>query len=403
MRRVKEHKWYQPYAEDYVKEKMLEKNVKKDFSMDLVNDLAAAASHWQNNSDPRNGFLKFDEKNVTKGEDIGQARQEFDDVQKFCDNVEWDKIPGNTPLQKAAFVTSTLDNHDEKSMQKQMKKQPGQKSKDEAMEEMLDVMYMIGGKEGGESIPYLLQDQNNKPLSQLLTPENRKLIAKLAILKDRGKIRAKRSPFTQELNAMTEYSQINKMISMSEVLLPTFQYKMAMKQLTVKRPIESAKQSLILTIDRSGSMDSYGKQDWVKAIILNRLDAVARNEAELYICWFERTVESGDYPGIYKITNKKEVKKALADNILFPRPCGGTTYVCNVVREIEQMIEKRQFGPHKFDEVVNPQIVIMNDGEDHIDPAFVPKYPTHAFILGTTNNALKKMCESSKGTYERFL
>ncbi len=231
-----------------------------------------------------------------------------------------------------------------------------------------------------------------------LSPLDIERIEKIALLKSRNKIKSRRQPAERKIQILNDYSDVSKAFPFSSVAMPSFKYKFATKQLPIKKEIPPDRQILICAIDNSGSMSCYEKIEWVRSIIYNRLDAVASGEAELYICWFVRYV---DTDSIFKITNKKEAE-AFRKLQFYGEFGGGGTDIQNVIEYLSETVSKGVLGNHKL-KLVKPEILIINDGQDHVNPNFVPKIKTHAFILGDDNNALKKVVESSDGHYERFL
>jgi len=45
------------------------------------------------------------------------------------------------------------------------------------------------------------------------------------------------------------------------------------------------------------------------------------------------------------------------------------------------------------------EILIINDGQDSVDPTFHPTIKTHAVCLMESNDNLKNVCHRSSGTY----
>ena len=178
--------------------------------------------------------------------------------------------------------------------------------------------------------------------------------------------------------------------------LPTFKHKMATKSLVVNRAVtkHKQKQCLIFLIDASGSMHDDQKQNFVKALLLNRMEAVVKGYAELYIAGFVEHRQT-----IHKVTNLEECKQYYEK--YNDCPGGGVTDIQEVLRETVEDLKKNKLG--KFDlESIHPEIAIVNDGQDHIDPEFKPGWKVHAFILGNENKNVKKVVENSGGFYERL-
>ena len=232
-----------------------------------------------------------------------------------------------------------------------------------------------------------------------LSDEDSKLLDSLALLKDDKDIESHATPTKNELVQMTEFTQVGNMANMSQMMLPNFIPKFATRNLIVKKRIERKKQTLILMIDDSGSMNSVSKKVWVKALIWNRVLAVLNKKAELYILTFER---NADIYGTHYLSTPEQAEKFMKSD-WFPRFSGGGTDIQNAMEEVMKCLDEKRLGCCHITDLENPQLVIINDGQDHIDPTFVPKIVTHSFILGQDNNNLKTVVTNSGGTYKRFL
>lgn len=228
------------------------------------------------------------------------------------------------------------------------------------------------------------------------------MIEKLAILNSKGKIKARAELPKIEPQQMTEYGQATQLANLSAMAMPTYKYKLAVKDLVVNRRIQPNKQSLVMLIDVSGSMCSTRKQLWVQALLLNRLQAVVDNKAELVLVPFERKVYV-DSIECFRTANDVYTSRGWKSKFYeFYDTPGGATFIDQVLTWVHQSIDKGMIGKVKL-LGERPQVVIINDGEDNINPSYKTKYPTSAFILGTENRNLKHVVTSSGGIYERFL
>lgn len=210
---------------------------------------------------------------------------------------------------------------------------------------------------------------------------------------------------TKEFVRMRKFSDIARLENKSVMLDPDFEEKMLKKSFYLEKGIKvkEMKQSLIMLIDDSGSMSNYKKIGWVKALMLNRCNEVAKGDAELFICTFESELDRNRWVVI------RDKEQALAayknfDNIFgFNR---GGTDVQGVLEEAVDWIDKgfvngEDGNTYSF-EGNRPQICIINDGQDRVDPMFIPKIETHAFILEGSNDKLKNSCRRSGGSYNSF-
>jgi hypothetical protein len=210
---------------------------------------------------------------------------------------------------------------------------------------------------------------------------------------------------TKEFVRMRKFSDIAKLENKSVMLDPDFEEKMLKKSFYLEKGIKvkEVKQSLIMLIDDSGSMNNYKKVGWVKALMLNRCNEVSKGEAELFICTFETQLDRTRW---VVIRNEEQALAAWKDfDNIFGFNRGGTD-VQGVLEETVEWIDRGHVvgddgKQHSFDGN-RPQICIINDGQDRVDSTFIPRIETHAFILEGSNDNLKKSCFRSGGTYSSF-
>jgi uncharacterized protein with von Willebrand factor type A (vWA) domain len=380
------------------------------YSYDLAVDLANAYSFVMAGEHPSNAInsLSLDDFSNYPEEKAQELLEYNQNVQRFINGINWGSYSGYTPLEKAASVIAMLSAQAEDAQDA---------SGDESEGTPLPI---FSNKKGEEMAKQINEEVENLPPIDAFTesaldkfldikgstkevrsaniPKNKlNLVKKLALLGNRGKIKAIRTSAKTSPQRMSEYGEATRLNSMSSVGLPTYGYKLATKQLVVKKPQQSAKQMLIVLMDISGSMNDSAKQEWVKALLLNRLDAVLKNEAELIVIPFAAEIYPED-TWVFVTTKAQAAKKAidLRKSNLFSFSGGGTN-VQRASEQTEELISRKKFGSKDF------QIVIMNDGEDSVDANYKPKVKTHAFILGKDNAGLKSVVESTGGLYERFL
>lgn len=199
---------------------------------------------------------------------------------------------------------------------------------------------------------------------------------------------------------LTNFSQSLKVSSVQRAM-PHYQYKLATKQVMPKEHIKYTikKQCLAFLIDDSGSMSSGFKLEWVKALLLNRIDQVVRGEAELFICTFEDQLDRDAW---IPVRNKEEADKVMENfDRYFKFDRGATDIEKSVTEAISQIKSGTLNGDITIDSI-KPQICVINDGDDYVSPHYTPDFVVHGFILGSTNLNMKKMCEKSGGIYEQF-
>jgi len=215
--------------------------------------------------------------------------------------------------------------------------------------------------------------ENTKGLSTSLESENKK-----------NNDSEKRDNFHME-----NYDQIAK-VSKTKMAMPNFDDKFIKKELIVKEKVkpEEKKQILYMLLDDSGSMTNETKQTYVRAVLLNRLEAVVKGNAELKFCLYE----SKRY-NFMDIVDKKGAKKAF--NMVSLRvPGGGGT---NIGRVIQETIDEIC----KLEDYHDPEIMIVCDGDDklHVEEVDLKGVKVNAVLLGRKNPDIEKLTKLSGGFY----
>lgn len=199
---------------------------------------------------------------------------------------------------------------------------------------------------------------------------------------------------------LTDFSQSLK-VSPVQRAMPHYQYKLATKQVMPKEHIKYTikKQCLAFLIDDSGSMCDNFKMEWVKALLLNRIDQVIRGEAELFICTFEDQLDENAW---IPVRNKEEADEVLENFHKYFEFDRGATDIEKAVTQAITDIKSGTLNGNITIDSIKPQICVINDGDDYVSPHYTPDFVVHGFILGSTNHNMKKMCEKSGGIYEQF-
>lgn len=404
------HKLYISPTRREIQKRFEEIGFNKPYSYDLVRDIANAISHIQYGGRVADCFTNVRDwvrpSEYSSLHEYESAVSYHENVQKFIKSLDFDIFSGNTPLAKAASIVAALSSQEggqgDEGEEGENNFLPffldSSKSMEEKAKKLEDDVRKI--VQANKSLAkYIINPNDTSPETGLanLTEEQKDLIEKLAILGERGAIRARRTSPKNTLVQMSDYSQVARVNSVSELVMPLFGYKFATKQLIVREPEQSTKQTLVLMIDDSGSMDTPEKLAWVRALIINRCDAVARGEAELYIGFFLNTF---DNENVTKIATKKDALEYIKSP--YKGKTSGGTNIEYAVRQVCECIKRGKIGPHRI-KSVNPQIVVINDGEDTVDGNFKPEIVTHGFILGQDNEGMKSMIANCGGHYERFM
>jgi len=397
---------------------------KKGYSVTLIQDMINVMSFLYYMEPPESALIPlvpppfYDDKPEKRKKWFDYHKQ----VQDFLCTLDYEKVSGNSPMTKAFAVLALLHNAKKKLSDKENKD--------------LHQAAMEAGADKDESIPFplfmdddghissaksdvLLEELTNacvaantsvmrydiNPEAKLpeialmdIDPEDQKILDHVAILEKNGRISAHKDPAQIKHQRMSSFDQVGKMTNMVDMLMPTFDYKFSTKQLNVRDVQQFNKQLLVFLVDNSGSMSSTEKRAWVKSILVNRLDAVRRNDAVLYIGWFENTLDVGH---IVKISTPDEADEFYKKGF-YGEFNGGNTNIQLAVETACTEIATGVFGGHVLHETI-PQIVVVNDGQDHVDPLYKPTIVTHGFILGQDNKNMEKMTDNSGGSYKRFL
>jgi uncharacterized protein with von Willebrand factor type A (vWA) domain len=411
MKRTSPHRSYAEPTRLDIQSRFNELGFEGAYSYDLVRDIANAYSHVQAGGMVSSSFediLSQLGQIPNDEEELQEFKKQLDyhkNVQSFLNTLDFNAFTGDTPLQKAASIVAALSSQeggegDEGEGIPLPIFTEGESSVKEKIEKLQeDVKRMLDANKDASRYIFNPNDKAPEVALASLGDKQRDLLAKMAILGDRGKIKARRTSATQTVEQMSEYSQIARISNMTAIGMPTFGYKFATKQLIVKNPKQSGKQLLFFLIDASGSMRDEQKQQWVKALLLNRCDAVCKNEGELYIAFYLHDV---DLDKCIKLSTKTEVKEFLKNFWTFGMHSGSTD-IERSVKNVCQAIEEGKLGKHKLASANNPQIVVINDGEDRVNANYKPSVMTNCFILGQDNSGMKSMVENCGGHYERFL
>lgn len=384
--RTQNHKLYIPPTREDVQSRFREIGFNKPYSHDLVKDIANAYSYIMQGEPVTDCFLDSD-------------NQYTQAVHNLLENTDFNKLSGTSPLEKAASLICNLT-----KIAKTGRSRGGEgetlpifdKNSSEEIQEKLDKIQedVEAVREAGEIAAHSMDVNCVEAMNSSDLSRNRDFLENLAMLNSKKFLQA--SKVTKKIfnRRMSEYSQVSNLSNFSTVGMPTYKYKLATKQLNVRVRKQANVQSLFLLIDDSGSMDSHEKREMLKALLVNRLQAVHDGKAVLYIATF-----IGDMSNeIITIDSKA---KAIKFANWFPRLSGGNTNVEQAVKSACKVINSGKINgqPIKGE---NPEIVVINDGEDDVDN-FTPSIKTHGIILGQDNNMMKRMIEKSGGEYKRFL
>jgi hypothetical protein len=422
---------------------------REKMSYDLIRDLAYYHSYFFMGEDPKKALI--DAHTAYKREDFNSDEEYWEriayhnNIINFIRDININIFTGNTPAQKAASVMLSIlamdnekDNSEKNGAMMDFFK-PTDEEIDKAKEGKLNngreiptetkknnkesVNGSVAGGQGRADRVTLLEDYVHTTINYAIdspiaseyfnttttngelalfnmTNEQRILINQLSIVSSMGKLNTRKKRPGKCYGLMNDIGDIVHASPRSQLLSPILPIKLIEKTLTTSKSKQGGKQILIYLIDDSGSMSVIEKVRWVKTLMINRLDAVAKNKAELYVAWY---IEDIIPKSIIHIKNKAQAIE-FSKKQFFGNFNGGGTNIARAIESTVNSIKSNNFYGNPI-KGVNPQIVLINDGQDFIDKNYeVGKGITlNSFILGGDNKNLEIVTRRSGGTYVRFL
>jgi uncharacterized protein with von Willebrand factor type A (vWA) domain len=153
---------------------------------------------------------------------------------------------------------------------------------------------------------------------------------------------------------------------------------------------EGEKKVYGLLIDRSGSMNTYKKMGIVRAMLITLFEEVRKGEAIVYVSTFEESID-----GWQKIETAEEANLTYKN---WKEPRGGETQVGECIVSAQADLALSKLGPFEIPLGSEPELIIVNDGQDRITPVKTTA-PVHAISIERSNSALEELCKSSGGKY----
>lgn len=173
-----------------------------------------------------------------------------------------------------------------------------------------------------------------------------------------------------------------------------FWLKLANKEFDIRERLtkECKKQIVFLLIDSSGSMNSGERFQKALGVLLNRIKAVKRKEAEVYFALFDTKIHE-----IHEVINEEDCEKALA--LIKKKPSGGGTYTDRAIKAAIEFINNKL----ERKDLLKPELIVITD-EDGSVSNITKNNLNNVKIHGITvtdygNQYLKKLAESNQGMY----
>jgi hypothetical protein len=324
-------------------------------------------------------------------EQVGIARK-----QAFYEQL-WDKkVRGISPLEKAINVLKILYRAHKKDKRGEFSPMesdvdgawdgiPDETQWDPQAEELLNVRNI---NDFDKQIGFLKKIAAIKEFGQSF--EIKKLVEEKRV----------KNSIDRKQRRMNEYEEIVN-LPLYQRLFPDFAAKFATKNLSVDQPVESteSKQKIIVLVDFSGSMCEEKKQEWVLAILADRLKYCMKEECEIFFSFF-LTLGGLNHFKWTHIYNKETALNFWKNfNV---NPSGGDTEVGLIIERIRQEVlaGKGFFNLKNIDlSKDTPEILVINDGQDTVKTNEL-NWKTNAITLFDTNNEqLEKLCKRTGGKY----
>lgn len=388
----------------------------KDFSQEMAEDLCNLASGGKiclpsEYAQKVKQSLK-DSKNFEY--DFSKKMKGHQRVCDFLQNIDLDKMEGQTPLEKSMFCLKLLSS------------QKGSSGSGDS-----DTLSIFSDNyETPESVAKTLSDvlDTIENLSEtekmMINPENREL-SKLEVAEDlkEGSQKETMLRISRLLDNFTKL-QVSKntqivtdpqgettrqrpMQSMSELAMlggsdwamykankSYFMYQAATGQMNVREKITKLerKQAIFILVDGSGSM-SGTRHHKATGVVMNRLKAVLKGDAVVFISVFDTQMNEPDLAGTPEQAQNL-IKKFAKGNY-----SGGGTDIAVAVKSAHQFIQNEI---KKGELLYRPEIIVLTDDDESangVNASQIVGSKVHGFAIESQNENLKRLAESTGGLF----
>ena len=426
---------YVPATPRYIRSRLDKEKLKRNYSTDLVTDicnLQAGGKLSELDRQELNEVVKDHIKRNTvrnKDGDISmpngkfgpyhdafaawsaKAERSFYNIQDFLTTVNMNEVPGNSPLARAINLLKMVQSSQQQSPQNKGKgegegegnEDGSQGSGDPNGEADSDVEGIEPGT--GGSLNGAMQLSNDQfDVHEILSDKQLQTILKVSQkLNTFRKLRTgKGVKFivdpngaeirTRDMNSVMEVNKISQNNwGLYQKARPIFMQKLTNLEFQVRERVEreERKQLLYLLVDGSGSMSGI-KWDVACGIVLNRLQAVMREEAHCYLAFYcEKKYKT------YKAFTPDEAKNLFDDFRAKGLPNGGTNTgaairaACKEIHELEGKMHK-------------PEILVITDEDGssgNLKPNDYHGITIHGMALYAPNEGLRYLAQQTGGLY----
>lgn len=331
-------------------------------------------------------------------------------ARELLTSVDFSSLSGeDLPIDRGvAFAAAIKGQGGKQQLQKLQKDNPAEfkKKLQQLNQQVQSIQQMKGGKKGGVAQKVLGLDG---PIPEIklpsLTAEEKRTLEALAIIQRIGGLKAKPiksapkfdpNGRNQRYRMMEDYNELS-LIDPTELLLPDGEIRLLNMEFEVPESIiqDTMKQFAWIHIDRSGSMHSDWKQGYVKAVLLHFFERLGDGSTELFVSTFEKQIDD-------PITRLRHPDQALEWYKKYHCAGGSITEVGEVIKEAQRQIQAHKIGKYTIHQDARPEMVVINDGQDDVDPTIPTKGEVHAVVLEAPNEDLETLCKNSGGTYNLF-
>lgn len=416
--RTKPHQFFITPTFEEIQNAVPKNKGKLKVSFNLVQDIFNVLSFEYYDEDKKQGlkdlrsinyYKMFEDETSIRQEKLIKNQKRMDyNIQEFLVEFDFLSINGKEPLEKAVNTVLAL-------AKLQFKKTNGSVNgtsddilpifTDDETESVSEELqnFLDSFKDLSDEVCQILELNKNSTKSILELNDEVSLIMEISRkLKKLAKFQTttgiKFSPVvsakTSKRTNMTNLGQISKVnpkvyLGMNKDYL---NYKLATKSISIKEKgeFQSNKQLLYMMIDKSGSMAVKNRITVAKAILLNRLEAVAKGNAVLYFSFFDGTVSQE-----FKAETKEEAKD-LFGKLVRNEFNGGSTNIDFAIKTAVQRIKEIKQDQNNL---VKPEICIVTDGDDTVmtKKEVLDGLTLHAFLVGGTNKKLLELAEKTGG------
>lgn len=371
---------------------------------DIEAGLAAnhAASHHLRNAPIQHSFV-----DPTTTPDPQRAAT----LQSLLESVNFSTLSGKNPTEMAAGFAAAINSEQGGLDQIVNKVKQGRESVEQIAQRINQKMAGVQKMAENDFAKDVLgiPDIPEVALARL-DPEMKAILMAMAQIQKLGFIQAKKKTAPMpDLSGniikpedMEFHEQLPELWSPEIIVDPQFDIRFLTMELEVEARFKThdVRQVADLLIDRSYSMlaqTSDGapwKQGFVKAILLFYMDLVKKGTTTLYVSTFETKAD-----GHVKIETELEARQYYNQ---YRCAGGGGTDINRVIREDQESISHNKLGKYTFHRDAAPEVIVINDGQDSLDPHMKTNAPVHSITLEEDNPDLKTLCEKSGGSYTRF-